>query len=190
MTVLVNRGRTAAVELQAIAHDLAMLAVTPPEFGYGDGYDVIHVIANLDEEASDFVVDQADPYRLEVCHAPGWEEIVPEIKRSLDWFESGATQGFVVLRHDPKRSAPRLPVDSGAPQDVALCPDCNGSGERARMQTGHRGVTSCQLVDCQRCNGDGTLVIENLTPQERVGQASALLESLSGFSVMFDPSSV
>lgn len=180
MTMLVNRGRTAGLELQDLARDIAALAMNPPARGYGDGYDVVHIVANLDENTYDFdMIDRADPLRLEVVHAKDWEEIVPEISRFLDWFESGATQGFVVLRHDPQRyPAPSDRTQDEPPQDVALCPDCNGSGEQSQEYPRN---------DCFRCRGEGTVAIENLTTQERVDAAARLLNTVPGFSVMFDP---
>ena len=48
------------------------------------------------------------------------------------------------------------------PEGAIECPNCNGFGIVAKVidwQT--------QSVDCERCDGDGWVVLESLTPHER-----------------------
>lgn len=77
---------------------LGQMMAVPPTDGYGDGYDIVHILANYEDwDTGDQKIDQAKPFQLETVHVESWDAITEMLDRMLHDPE-GMTQGFLILR--------------------------------------------------------------------------------------------
>ena len=97
--VIHDQDKVAGV-LAELCERLGHLIADPPYEGYGDGYDVVHIVGIHENwDTGDQTISTVNPFQLERAHAATHEDIEPIVRRMLDPRSvEGMTQGFIILR--------------------------------------------------------------------------------------------